>query len=380
MRSSKVLSVAHLTTVHPRNDTRVFRKMCRSLAALGHAVTLYVADGLGDDRRDGVKIIDIGMPASRLERVTVSTTMMWRRALKSDHDLLHFHDPELIIGALASKLFGQTIIIYDIHEYYRQHFLRTSTLLPILRQVLAWSYGLAERCAAIWLDGCVAVSPLMLRKLRCRHATVVANYVRLEEFQPGQTPMVERDRQVCYVGVISKERCVESMVDALATASGRLLLAGKWYPASFRAELASAPGWSSVEELGIIDRAQMQHVFEQSQAGLLIVDLHGDEVSSSSNKLFEYMAAGLPVIASDLQFTREVITRFHCGLLVSPANDPKAIATAMTWIFEHPQEAQRMGQAGRRAIETAYAWDQALQELLGLYEKVGQHCGQNSRV
>lgn len=365
----KALSIAHLTTVHPRNDTRIFRKMCRSLAALGHAVTLYVADGLGDDTRDGVKIVDIGLPIGRLKRVLLSTTTMWIRALRGGHDLLHFHDPELILGALFSKLNGQTVV-YDIHEYYRLHFLGIASLPAICRQALARAYGFAERIAAIWLDGCVVVSPLMLRRLPCRHAAVVANYVRAEEFEPGQIPFAERERQVCYVGVISKERCIEAMADALSMVPGRIVLAGKWYPRSWRAEMTSRPGWSAVEELGMIDRTRMQHEFEQSQAGLLILDLHGDEQHSSSNKLFEYMAAGLPVIASDLQFAREVISQFHCGLLVTPAADPTAIAAAITWIFEHPQDAERMGQAGRHAIEVAYNWENALKELLELYASV----------
>ncbi len=373
MRRHESLAIAHLTTVHPRSDTRIFRKMCCSLAALGHTVTLYVADGLGDEFLEGVTIVDIGMPSSRLQRVTVSATMMWIRALRGGHDLLHFHDPELIIGALAGKLTGQAIL-YDIHEFYRLHFLRASSLHPVLRRLLAGAYGLGERCASAWLDGCVVVSPLMLRRLRCRHAAVVANYVRLEEFQPGPIPFAERARKICHVGVLSQERCVESMVDALPGVSGRLVLAGKWYPPSFRAGLAGRPEWSLVDELGVVDRTQMQHVFGQSQAGLLILDLHGDEQFSSSNKLFEYMAAGLPVIASDIQFCREVINRFRCGLVVSPATDSMAIAAAIRWIFDHPQEAERMGQAGRRAVEAAYAWDHALQELLELYARVKSHC------
>lgn len=363
------MNVAHLTTVHPRNDTRIFRKMCCSLVASGHSVSLYVADGFGDDRCRGVNIIDVGIPQNRPQRVLWLATAMWRRALKGRHDVYHFHDPELIVGALACKLVGNTII-YDIHEYYRQHFLRASSLSFLLRHALARVYDLAEHCAAIWLDGCVAVSPHMMRKLRCRQSAVVANYVIAKEFQVGSTRFAERKSQVCYVGVLSKERCVDAMVDAANAVSCRLVLAGEWYPPFLRSELMSRPGWSSVDELGIIDRARMQREFEQSRAGLLINDLHGDEEHSSSNKLFEYMAAGLPVIASDIQFAREVISRHHCGLLISPPTDPRAIATAITWILDHPEEAERMGRAGRRAIEREYGWDQQANTLLRLYKSL----------
>jgi pyruvoyl-dependent arginine decarboxylase (PvlArgDC) len=47
-------NIVHLSSVHPRYDTRIFVKQCRSLAALGHTVTLVVADGRGDEHVDGV--------------------------------------------------------------------------------------------------------------------------------------------------------------------------------------------------------------------------------------------------------------------------------------------------------------------------------------
>lgn len=258
---------------------------------------------------------------NRLNRAILTTARMWRIATRNGHDLYHFHDPELIAGGLLARCLGHCVV-YDIHEYYRLHFRRTSGLPLGLGRLLAGLYGLAERCAAARLDACVVVSPHMLQRLRPRRAAVVANYVRSDEFKPGHIPFAQRPRLVCYVGVLSQERCIDVMVDAAADASVTLALAGRWYPPTFRILTRSHPGWSSVEELGFICRDRMQSLFEQSQAGLLINDLHGVEEHSSSNKLFEYMAAGLPVIASDIQFARDVIRRHDCGLLISPPHGP----------------------------------------------------------
>ena len=54
-----MLKVCHLTSVHPRNDVRVFHKECKSLAAAGYETTLIVADGIGDQLLDGVSIKDV---------------------------------------------------------------------------------------------------------------------------------------------------------------------------------------------------------------------------------------------------------------------------------------------------------------------------------
>ena len=330
--------------------------MCCSLAEAGHAVTLYVADGLGDEWSKGVQIMDIGKPRNRALRACLATAQTWIKASRSGHQILHFHDPELIAGALLARL-ASPIIIYDIHEYYREHLRHTASLPAFLSALLALLYDLAERCASACLQACIVVSPHMLQVLPLRNAIIIENHVRSEEFRPGSAPPSARPLLACYVGVLSKERHVETMLEAVARVGARLALAGRWYPPSYRDRLSTRASWQRVDEWGLLDRGQVQNLFDQSRAGLLILDLHGDEQHSSSNKLFEYMAAGLPVIASDLHFTREVILRHRCGLLVSPPTSKAALAAAIKWILDHPTEAEQMGRAGRRAVEQHYSWD-----------------------
>jgi glycosyltransferase involved in cell wall biosynthesis len=78
------------------------------------------------------------------------------------------------------------------------------------------------------------------------------------------------------------------------------------------------------------------------------------------------MSAGLPVIASDYPRWREIVDDAGCGLLVDPT-DPAAIAAAMQWILDHPEEAEAMGERGRRAILDRYSWDREADKLIELY-------------
>jgi glycosyltransferase involved in cell wall biosynthesis len=85
--------------------------------------------------------------------------------------------------------------------------------------------------------------------------------------------------------------------------------------------------------------------------------------------MFEYMAAGLPVVASDFPVYREILNGGACGLLIAPA-DPHALARAIEWIFAHPDEAQAMGEEGRRRSGMLYTWTAERTKLFDLYRRI----------
>ena len=79
MISSK--SIVHLSSAHPRYDTRIFIKMCSSLAELGYVVSLVIADGLGDEVINELSIFDVGAkPRGRLSRMTTSGSLCFRES------------------------------------------------------------------------------------------------------------------------------------------------------------------------------------------------------------------------------------------------------------------------------------------------------------
>ena len=85
--------------------------------------------------------------------------------------------------------------------------------------------------------------------------------------------------------------------------------------------------------------------------------------------MFEYMAAGIPVLASDFPLWRCIVEEANCGMLVDPL-DPEAIAKGMQWFIEHPDEALEMGQSGRRAVEERYNWEKEFPKLQALYDSI----------
>jgi len=85
--------------------------------------------------------------------------------------------------------------------------------------------------------------------------------------------------------------------------------------------------------------------------------------------MFEYMASGIPFIASDFPFWREIISDSNCALFVDP-QDPQAIAGAMQWLLDNPEEAAAMGRRGRAAVEERYNWEAESGKLIALYRRL----------
>jgi glycosyltransferase involved in cell wall biosynthesis len=148
----------------------------------------------------------------------------------------------------------------------------------------------------------------------------------------------------------------------------RLKLAGKFDPSELREEVVRQPGWRKVEELGFLSRAGVGDLLGSVRAGLVLFHPAGNHDRSQPNKLFEYMSAGIPVIASDFPLWRQIIRRTECGLVVDPLN-VKAIAGAVEYLLTNAEEAEEMGRRGREAIKREYNWETQRAKLLALYSR-----------
>ena len=92
--------------------------MSVTIAKHGHDISLVVADGLGDAVEEGVQILDVGKPKSRLSRMKNTTQSILAKALSTNADIFHFHDPELLMIAKSLKSTGAKVF-FDAHEDMR---------------------------------------------------------------------------------------------------------------------------------------------------------------------------------------------------------------------------------------------------------------------
>jgi glycosyltransferase involved in cell wall biosynthesis len=364
--------ICHLTTVHHRYDTRIFVKECRALADQGFEVFLIVADGKGDEEKDQVQIRDLGLPKNRIQRVLKFSNKMFQRALKEKADLYHFHDPELLrVGsALAKK--GKKVI-YDVHEDVPRQLLTKDYLPRLVKKPSSIIFETYEDKVAASLSGIITATPFIRdRFLQINKMSLeIQNFPMINEFEIRETNIeTAKVNAVCYVGSISRVRGIHNIIRALEYVENvKLLLGGKFESEGLREECAQLKGWDKVVELGFLDRGQVISTMRSSVAGLVVLEPTVNYLDSIPVKMFEYMASGIPVIASDFPYWRELLQGIECAAFVNP-DSPEDIARAILLFVENKQMAAEMGKKGQTAVMNVFRWENEKKKLLQFYAEI----------
>ncbi|EQM72357.1 hypothetical protein L686_05840 [Stutzerimonas stutzeri MF28] len=153
---------------------------------------------------------------------------------------------------------------------------------------------------------------------------------------------------------------------ALVTSGAKLQLVGKFSESQVEKEAKASRGWGQVDEHGFMNRKQVAEILSGSVAGIVTFLPAPNHIDAQPNKMFEYMSAGVPVIASNFPLWKEIIEGNACGVCVDPL-DPMAIAGAIDDLVRNPEKAERMGRNGQQAVQQRYNWKVEERKLLELY-------------
>lgn len=389
LERNHLFTVCMLSTAHDANDSRITYKEAVSLAKAGYN-TLFIVPHHGEEVIEGVRIVPLPIPRSRSERMWTTTWRLYQAARQIDADVYHFHDPELIpIGMLLKKKGYR--VIYDVHEDVPRQILSKGWIPKWLRGSVSRLVERIELWASLRFDAIVTatthIEERFARHPKC-YTETVCNYPILDEFvQTAESPQSVQSVQsgefvgipqhagkedaVCYVGSIGNIRGLQQIVGAMefGISDKKLLLAGSFASAEEKHVAMGRSGWAKVDYLGQLNRKQVYETMARSRAGLVILHPTINYIDALPIKLFEYMAAGIPVIASDFPKWRQIIEQAGCGFCVDPF-DLEGISKRIDWLITHHEEAEEMGRRGQEAVQSLYHWNVEKEKLLHVYADV----------
>jgi glycosyltransferase involved in cell wall biosynthesis len=346
--------------------------MCLSLAESDFNVSLIVADGLGNENRTPVKVLDVGKAKSRLDRMLNIPRLVLKLAENLNADLYHIHDPELIPLGRKLKKIGYRVI-FDSHEDVEVQIRSKHYINRHVRIIISWLYGLYEKYTCKRFDAVVAATPFINDKFAAAgiKSINVNNYPILSEFNGSNVDWRYKKNQAVYIGGLSEDRGIDNIVGAANELNPEIsiVLGGQFTSKKFETKLKESTGWKRVRFKGWLDRNSVSRVLEESMMGLVLLRPKENYLESLPVKMFEYMAAGIPIVASDFPLWVKIIKDNKCGIYVDPL-EPSAIARGIISLNDNVEKAREMGVNGRNAIEKKFNWDLEKKKLIDLYFEV----------
>jgi glycosyltransferase involved in cell wall biosynthesis len=364
--------VCHLTSVHPMPidfpDERIFIKESVGLYENGFEVTLiYCGEKELEYFSRGVRMIGLKIPAkNRILRMLKRPKIVYKNGLKINADIYHLHDPELLRIGVKLKKKGKKVI-YDSHEDVPEQILTKDWIPFFLRRTISKLYSYVEKKYIKRIDAVVTVSEPIAERFKtfAKDVIVCHNYASLREFD-NPLPLKKESTNICYLGTLSRIRGITELVEAAKLANVTLLLAGRFESDEYKNKILNEKG---VKYFGYVNREQTRQIMSQCFVGMVTLLDVPNHKNSSPNKLFEYMAAGLPVVASDFSYWRVIVEGYSAGICVNPT-DIYSISEAIQYLKVNKEISIKMGQNGRKAFLENYNWQVDEKKLVKLYHSL----------
>ena len=371
-----------------RPDPRVLKE-ATSLTSLGHQVTILCWDRAAElpEREvipSGVQVIRIqnvrstyGIGAAQLRHLPVFWKAIMPHLDRIRPHIVHCHDFDTLPAGLFWGRRHRIPVIYDAHEYYAE--LVRPRLHGVMGKILfrfilhAEMFGAKRASAILTVDETLGD---IYRSLNPR--VLIVGHYPSKNLVPQPAAVFQHEQlSLLYMGRLSVDRGILTYVDILralihSRIPAQLHLAGVFTPASEKTffdqraigleEFIHIHGW--------VQYNKVPDLMTGADLGMVILQPEPRYVAALPVKLFEYMAAGLPVIASDFPPIAKLIGEAQCGLLVDPKSDPTDIAKLIIELWQDKPLAQRLGQNGHQAVIQKYNWENLTIQLEGLYSSL----------
>lgn len=346
-----------------------------ALAAAGYQVKVLARTEEEHVQR-GVRFVPSVQSESRA-RALLQTWSIVRWALREEADVYHLHNPAMLPVGFALNALGKCVI-YDTHEDFSRRLLLRRWIPRALRRPAGFAVSRAERVLSRVVDATLVTQAQQVedfggRARLLRNAPLIDQEVRAR-VAARVSADAEEERpyfRLLYVGSLTRARGGMHWLDALGQLNERGVASRLWLigpdDEGVVGELRRHPAWAYVDYLGLQPQEEAFRYMTQADAGLAVLPDVGDHRDALPSKLFEYMAWGLPFVASDFPVWRSFAGE-TAGRWV-PAEDPGQLADTLADMLNDPAARRELSEGGRAFIR-GFNWDSEKDVLLDVYQHI----------
>lgn len=385
--------ICYLADRHDLYDDRIYWKMAVPMVHQGFEVH-YLLIGPRDEQgmtKEGVYytmfklksfaenrfvnfLLKRGNPRNNYRR-------LFSRAKLLEADIYHFHDLWINrLGPKFKKMSHKPLVIYDAREPYAEDYRSyVKSKFPFIVSFFASWVDRWEKKQASNYDLVIAnednVRVNFANSIGEEKSIVLYNYAD-ELIAADKNQSEEKKYDLIYCGAVSEVRGAFEMIKGIKHASVALpdvkaVFVGNYYPHTFKEELQGM-----IDEQGLtaqielhdpVPYAEVAGFYAQSQIGLVLLKKVPTFELSMPIKIFEYMAHGLPIIASNFGHMKAYIEKDSCGITVDPTNDEEVSAAIVT-LLTNKDLFSELSDNGRSAAQSKYKWEFEFEKLLGHYK------------
>jgi len=380
LEPTKNIRVCHFSSVHSIHDTRVFSRECVSLAKF-FDVTL-IAIGNFSGQKQGVRIIGIPLAKTKLERFFGTTFKVFVSAIKTEADIFHIHDAEMLPFALVLGLLGKNVV-YDIHENTKQDILLKPWLKQDLKAKAARMYDALLKFSSRFVHYIPVVANdqfLPIFHVKHKQYTVIQNFADVDEMRKYKVEdrLILPNNHIFYVGMIKDmyydfNVLIEAVHQLKQKGFIVFVHAVGYFGANVKHDFEDNKYWHEVkEQIHFYGKLSMDSAYKismQCKLGICLKNQPEEILVSHERKFFEYMAVALPSVFCQSKIYKDINDKYKIGEAID-LKSAEQMALAIQIILSNEDEYRLMQANCIKASEEKYNWKSQENLLVNLYESL----------
>jgi len=371
---NRKIKVCFFTTVQQPNNVRLFHRECRSLVKAGFDVHLVVPCE-SSQLKEGVQIHAIRRSRNRFLRMTLMPWIAMRKALRTNAQIYHFHDPELlIIGFLMRWVFFKKVV-FDMRESTARQLKSKGYLPHWSRSMISFCYRIIE---TISLKGIALIVANDRSTEEYKNCYLVRNFPETDKrLMANALDMKKRLEKplLVYVGGVWKSRGALLYIELARQLVEKgnnfhLMIIGQYeeqFGQKLKAKIRNLNLQDKITLTGFIDYQDAMKLVSQAVIGLAILEPTPNYTFCLAGKMLEYMMCGTPVLCSNFEHWRPYIEGEKTGIMVDPDN-MEQIVSACQNMLDNPDELAAMSKRSMKAVRSKYNWEKEFKNLLKCYD------------